>query len=514
MPAMPASAKVAFIGLDAADGDLLSAWAAAGALPTFQRLLGEAASVRTRNPAGLYVGAVWPSFYTGLPPTRHARYCHTQLRPGSYETVATRPKDVRGTPFWEVLSRAGRRVAVVDVPKSALSRELNGLQIVDWAAHDPDPDGLCAWPPELAAEVVDRFGADPVGNCNGERTTAAAFAELRDALVERAARKASLCEDLLSRGAWDAFVAVFAESHCVGHQCWHLHDASHPRHDAAVAREVGDPIRDVYVALDAAVGRLLARLSDETTVLVLASHGMGPHYDGSFVLEQLLQRLPSAGARLERPRLARALRWVAHRLPRPLHRRLSRIAEPARRGLGVSKRDVGGDDCFRVPNNDVYGALRVNLVGREPKGRIRPGREYDAFCAALTRELLTFTNLDTGEPLVRRVLHTRDLYPGEPVDELPDLLVEWNREAPILRVHSPLTGTIRATYRGLRTGDHRSPGLLFARGPGIAPGRLAEDVAVEDLAPTIAGLLGVELPGASGCPIALRSDRLAGAGSR
>jgi predicted AlkP superfamily phosphohydrolase/phosphomutase len=514
MPAMPAAAKVAFIGFDAADGDLLAGWAADGTLPSFRRLLGEAAWTPTRNPPGLYVGAVWPSFYTGLSPARHARYCHTQLRPGTYETAVTRPKDVRGAPFWEALSRAGRRVAVIDVPKSSLSRELNGIQIVDWMAHDPDRDGLCTSPRELAAELKRRFGVDPVGNCNGDRTTAAAFAELRDALVGRAARKAALCEDLLAQGPWDAFVTVFAESHCVGHQCWHLHDPKHPRHDAALAHAVGDPIRDVYVALDAALGRLLARLSDETTVLVLASHGIGPHYDGTFLLHQLLQRLPRAGAQLERPGLVRALRAVVHRLPRGLYRRLSPLGGPARSRLGVKERDLSRDACFQVPNNDVYGALRINLVGREPKGRIHPGPEYEAFCAALIRDLLTFTNLDSGEPLVRRVLHTRDLYPGEPQGELPDLLIEWNREAPIFRIHSPLTGTIRATYRGRRTGDHRAAGLLFARGPGIRPGRLEGEAAVEDLAPTIAGLLGVELPACSGHPLALGADARAKAASQ
>lgn len=491
---MPASAKVAFIGLDAADGDLISAWAQDGTLPTFRRLFREAAWSRTRNPEGLYVGAVWPSFYTGLPPTRHGRYCHTQLRPGTYEMHATHPCDVRGVSLWEELSKAGRRVAVVDVPKSPLSRDLNGLQVVDWTSHDPDPEGLCTWPPELASEIVDRFGADPVGNCNGDRTSAAEFEALRDALVARAARKVALCEDVLGREEWDAFLAVFAESHCIGHQCWHLHDETHPRHDARVARAVGDPIRDVYVALDAALARLLAALAGNATVFVLASHGMGPHYDGTFLLRHLLQRLPSAGARIGRPRLVRALRSVAHRLPRGLHRRLSPLAEPARGQLGITQRDLGRDDCFQVPNNDVYGALRVNLVGREPHGTIQPGPEYEAFCERLAHDLSTFVNVDTGEPLVLRVLRTRELYPSEAVDHLPDLLVEWNRTAPVFRVHSPLTGTIRASYRGRRTGDHRASGLLFVRGPAFAPGRLAMEPAIEDLAPTIARAVGVELP--------------------
>ena len=32
----------------------------------------------------------------------------------------------------------------------------------------------------------------------------------------------------------------------------------------------------------------------------------------------------------------------------------------------------------------------------------------------------------SGAPLVKRVVRTRDLYAGEQLDALPDLLVEWN----------------------------------------------------------------------------------------
>ena len=47
----------------------------------------------------------------------------------------------------------------------------------------------------------------------------------------------------------------------------------------------------------------------------------------------------------------------------------------------------GRSNCFDIPNGEVYGGIRVNLVGREPQGKIKPGVEYDAFCDALTRDL-------------------------------------------------------------------------------------------------------------------------------
>jgi predicted AlkP superfamily phosphohydrolase/phosphomutase len=170
----------------------------------------------------------------------------------------------------------------------------------------------------------------------------------------------------------------------------------------------------------------------------------------------------------------------------------------------------GARRCFPVLNNDVYGAIRLNLIGREPHGRLRPGEEADAFCRELGRDLCALVRADDGTPVVKRVLRTADLYRGECLDGLPDLLVEWDRSAPISAVESPLTGRIEGRFGGSRTGDHREAGLWIAAGPAVAPGRQTEPVSVMDFAPTVGQLLGVPLPDLDGQPIpALAASRLA-----
>jgi predicted AlkP superfamily phosphohydrolase/phosphomutase len=103
---------------------------------------------------------------------------------------------------------------------------------------------------------------------------------------------------------------------------------------------------------------------------------------------------------------------------------------------------------------------------------------------------------------VKAVLRSADLYEGENMHYLPDLLVEWNRSAPVSEVFSPKTGRIAGEYKKCRTGDHTSEGLVFLSGPSIAPGQLRTPVSVMDLAPTIASFTGVELDGVDGRPIA------------
>ena len=102
--------------------------------------------------------------------------------------------------------------------------------------------------------------------------------------------KTEWTRELLGQGGWDFFVQVFTEAHCVGHQCWHLHDPTHPAHDAQMAAEVGDPLRAVYQAIDTGIGRVLEKAGN-ASVLVVSLHGMSHAFGSQFLLRDLLIRL-------------------------------------------------------------------------------------------------------------------------------------------------------------------------------------------------------------------------------
>jgi predicted AlkP superfamily phosphohydrolase/phosphomutase len=484
--------RVLFIGFDAMDPSLVLEWAKAGVLPTFQSLMERGAFGPTRNPTGLFVGAIWPSFFTGVSPARHGRYCYAQLVTGTYSVQRFRPPQLKREAFWNFLSNAGQRVAIVDVPKSPLSPNLNGVQLQDWGTHDPDPGFVfTSWPPSLATQVTERFGSDPVGDCNFIGRTETDIKAFCENLKIRIHAKTAICRELLDQESWDLFLAVFNESHCVGHQCWAIHQETHPSHDPAMARAVGDPVKQVYVALDSALAELLLDIGPDTTVFVLASHGMGPHYDATFMLDDILRRIDPPRDTWKRSFIEWSRkRW--HVLRRRRHFELRPWFDLRR--------------CFQIPNNDVYGGIRVNLVGREPNGLVSRGEEYEALFAELRRELRQLVNVDTGEPVVLDLIRTEDLYQGDYLDDLPDFIVEWNRKAPISCVSSPRIGTLRKTFTGIRNGDHKSDGFFWVVGRSIEAGRQLDPVSVMDFAPTVASLLGVTLAEVEGKPLSFVSS--------
>jgi predicted AlkP superfamily phosphohydrolase/phosphomutase len=491
---MSRAPQVLLLAFDAMDPDLALGWADQGLLPALAALRSRAVWGPSHNPDGFYVGGVWPSFSTASTPARHGQYCWKQFDPASYLDLDPPYDDGEAEPWWLALDRAGREVAVVDLPRTIYAPGFRGLQVHDWGTHDPLAPGLLTSPPELAAEILERYGADPVGVCNdAPREHARHLREFLARLSRRIAVKRELARELIGRWGWDLFALGFGDAHCVAHQCWHLHDTGHARHDPELAREVGDPLLQVYRGLDRALADIQQAAGAETTLIVLLSHGVGPHYDGDHLLDQALARIDKKLRHGRSPTLGERAAWLVRsgsRARAPIAGRLRRWPDRAFRR------------CFRVPNNEAFAGIRINVMGREPLGRIRLGDEYDAYCEALSRELLELRNPATGGPAFLRVERCDDLYQeGSRLALLPDLLAEWTRDAEFQALESPSIGRVEGRYQGVRTGDHRPGGLFLAVGPGLTPKRVARPVSVMDFGPTVAARLGVPLDGVDGGPI-------------
>ncbi len=501
---MTQKTRLLAIGLDAAEQSLIRRWMDSGDLPTLASLRERTVWGRTFNEPGLYTGSVWPSIFTGVSAGRHGRYYYRQIVNGTYSTAHFHPDELKHPPFWKAISDSGLRVAVIDVPKSMLTAGLNGIQVVDWGLHDPSFPSVHCWPSALAEELTRRFGVDPVGQCDAADRSPAQYRGLRDRLIARIDRKRSLIEHFLQQGSWDLFLAVFGDSHCAGHQFWHLHEPEDGQHETT---GLEDFLKDIYIALDSAIGQLLDQVDSDTTVMVFTSHGFGPHYNANTLLDEVLRRLEGA-PKSHWPKVTQPVRSLYRSfLPVNLRTRLRPLATKVFKDVEriddlSAARDRQGRKCFMLPSNDNCGNIRVNLVGREPQGRVRPGSEFDAFCASLAADLLEIVNLETDQPVVKEVLKTADHYSGDHLDDLPDIIVCYHQGSRIRRVHSTKIGTIEGDSVSCRTGDHRPEGLFFARRSGLRPGHLNQAVSAMDLAPTIAALLGFELPDVDGEPIA------------
>ena len=486
--------KVFVFAIDSIDPDLLLSLARAGQMPALGSLLGEGLWTYTNNFPGISETA-WPNFFTAVNPARHGRYFNSQIVPGSYRTKLFHPRDIKVMPYWSRLLDAGRRVVIVDVPKTYVSGPFHGTQIVDWASHDQELGaGFSTWPPGLASELSRRFGPDPIRRNdyggNGPRD----IGVYRDGVVANVARKTRLTTSLMTGADWDHFLVVYDDGHHVGHYTWHIHDPAHPDHDPALRERFGDPLQDVCVALDKALRTVLAGLDDESVFVLLVSHGIGPNYHATYILDTILRRLE--GQRPGRGRPVNSLRALWRSVPLSLHGLLTPVQNAARNLLLES--DRRRRKAFLLPAADDAGSIRINLAGREPNGIVQPGPDFERFCDSLEEELMGLCNAETGEPVVDRVWRIADHCHGPYLDHLPDLVVDWNRRHPIRTVRSARIGEVRMPAHNSRTGIHTQRGLvLFRHGKGNAQ-QLTGEARLLDIAPTICAWMGVNLTGVDG----------------
>lgn len=509
--------RVVMIGLDAFDPQLAASWADQGELPTLARLFAKGTQAAVHNPFGLFVGSLWVNFASALKPHRHRYHCWDEVDPRTYEWRRVAPEPGAYASFWKAIGDAGRRVAAIDVPHSKAPASLNGIEIAEWGCHDRH-FGFHATPARKAAELAAAHGLHPILGIDayaardfapddyvhrrGLYRTIEEDRALLDGLKAGARTKGAILRSLLAEEQWDLFVGVFGESHAVGHQLFHLHDPGHPRFSRATQTALGgDPVLQVYREIDQALGRLLGGMDADTTILVQLSHGMTVHNDGTHLLDEVLRRLdghastssPTDHVRQMLKPIMPALRRaaVACRVPE----RLRRIIAQRMRGERPAQR--ARQRFFLAPNNFVYSGIRLNLIGREPQGKVSAD-EVDETCRGLERDLLELINQDTGRPAIRAVTRSAAYHQRLADDTIPDLFVEWDRTAAIETVTSAKIGTVHALYDGWRTGDHRPDGLLIAMGPDIAAGGCRSPLAVEDIGPSIAARLGARLNGVDG----------------
>ena len=285
-------AKVLVLGLDAAEASLIERWAAASQLPTFADLAARGTVLRLDTPLDTLPEAIWHELHTGLGAGKIGRY----YVPGQIHSGEAAPRPIESQEidpesfFWTQASRAGRRVAALDMVHTVPAPDFNGVQLFEWGLHDRH-FSTSSTPPELLAEITRRHGAHPVDSCDAHGATPAGYRALLDGLKQSAVTKRDILCDLLQRESWDLFAATFAESHCVGHQFWHFLDPGHPRHDPDAPAEFADAIQEVYRGLDQAVGAVIQAAGADARVLVVASHGMGLYVGGYQLLPEVLLRL-------------------------------------------------------------------------------------------------------------------------------------------------------------------------------------------------------------------------------
>jgi predicted AlkP superfamily phosphohydrolase/phosphomutase len=432
--------------------------------------------------------AAWSSMVTGYNPGRHGVYNFGDAIPQRGHqwrpvTAADRAQD----PFWRLLSRAGQRVGVINVPVSYPADRLNGFMLSGMDAPGARSPGF-THPPDLIDELRQQ-GIDYVLDVPNLGIAARrAPHQLPRSVHTMVDARAQAVRYLMQTRVWDALMVVFVATDRVQHFFWPA---------GAVPPDHGHwaPIRELYRRIDAHLACLLDDIDQNTTVLIVSDHGFGPSRQAVRSLNPLFARLGllcyrEGRGRLHSPVLGNLLQYGRRLLPERLQLTLFQ-AFPGLWLRAISERMYARIDWPRTQVFASQERVHVNLQGREPEG-IVPPQEYHALRERVRDILLDVTDPTTGAHLVRAVHRSEEVYHGPFSDRAPDLLIEWEEQALDDSLCYPGDGE-PIVVRGRRTSSspvqwragHRSHGIVIACGPHIKTGVKAANATLYDIAPTV-----------------------------
>lgn len=498
--------RIVVIGLDAFDVDLLQRWSEEGRLPFLKTMMESGVWTPLRSTSSLFGDSPWPSLNTGVSPAKHAFYNHLQIKRGTTQIERVDARHCRYLPFWNHLRNSGKKVALLDVPKTFPVEGLDGVQICAWGEHYPLLKKPTSLPQDAVADLISRFGKYPHPREVTYARRAATQRRIHNMLSANLDKKRRATEFLMTRGDWDFFMSVFSEVHYMGHESYHHYDKTHWAHEAGTPGDICEGMPRLYTQMDQALSRIFRHVPEDATYFIVCVHGFSTNYSANHLMPEVLVKLgytvPSTcaeqsnatGALLQRIRLIRNLFPQGardfintHLVPQAVH-------DHAQSSEFSSSVHWPQTRAFFLPSDHFQGFISINLKGREPCGTVEPGPEFDALCHELSLELKQLVNPDTGKTVVHEVVKISDVYEGPSALELPDLVVQWTEDALTNSLQHPRFGMVSHERLALRRTQHAPDGFMIAGGKQINREARVKGASTLDIAPTLLYLMGQEIP--------------------
>jgi len=258
-------------------------------------------------------------------------------------------------------------------------------------------------------------------------------------------------------------VCVFDGSDRIQHTFWRDIDEEHPARKALGQNYERNVIEDMYLRMDELVGRTLDKCKGKDTVLmVISDHGFN-----SFRYGVDLNRWLEENGYLE--------------------------VKPGLRGRKyLAAIDWSRTRAFAVGLSGIY----LNIKGREFQGIVDPGDGAPELRREIAEGLSGLMDPIRGQPAVKHVYNSLELYHGPYKDQAPDLIVGYNRgyRASWETAIGQLTEKIFHDNEKAWSGDHcidpsLVPGVVFCNRPIIS-----ENPRLIDIGPTVLAMFGIPVP--------------------
>jgi predicted AlkP superfamily phosphohydrolase/phosphomutase len=430
------SGKVFVISIDGVPYDFMKAHIEKGHFSNFKKLA-ESGSFRRMNSVQPCISSVaWSSYMTGKNPAKHNIFGFVDKKPGSYDIFVPTSVNMKSDTIWEIMSRAGKRVFVMNVPVTYPPRRVNGIMVGCFLCTQIDK---VAYPAHVSQELkqmgykIDAEAA--IARQNLDRF----LEECNTALTKRV----QAMFHYLAKEPWDFFQCHLMETDRMNHFFWEHMEKDDPKYARA--------FYDFYNRVDEVLGEVDRKIGADGDLIVLSDHGF------CTIKKEIYLNWYLAEAGLLK---------FKNTPPKTL-------ADMHPESLGYSL---------------IPGRVFVNLKAREPNGAVS-SEHYETARERLAAALLECKDPETGAPIIRQVLKREEIYSGQHFDFAADLIA-------VPYDGYDLKGDLRKEVHGEKSalvGMHTfEDSLLFIRQHEIK--RSHNELWIGDLAPTILKMMNVPVP--------------------
>jgi predicted AlkP superfamily phosphohydrolase/phosphomutase len=429
-------ARVFVISIDGVPYSFVKSRIRRGDFPNFKKLIENGSFRRMSSVQPCISSVAWASFMTGKNPGKHNILGFVDKKPGTHEMFVPTSRNMAGDTIWEIMSRAGKKVFVMNVPVTYPPRRVNGIMIGCFLCTQI---AKIAYPAHVAREL-ERMGYKIDPDARLARENLDGFIDdCRHALTKRA----EAMFHYLGKAPWDFFQCHIMETDRMNHFLWEHAEKDDPKYAKA--------FYDFYKRVDEVIGEVDRKIGGKAELIVVSDHGF------CTIKKEIY------------------LNWYLAEAG------LLKFKTPAPKSLG----DMHPES---LAYSLIPGRLFVNLQGREANGSVPPER-YEAVREQLASALREFVDPDDRSPIIREVLRREEIYDGPHCEKAADLIA-------VPHDGYDLKGDLGKTAHGEKTalvGMHTyDDALFFFRNREIT--RRHNELWVGDLAPTILKLMQLPIP--------------------
>ncbi|OPX18433.1 hypothetical protein BXT86_01145 [candidate division WOR-3 bacterium 4484_100] len=475
--------KVVIIGIDGMDPDCVLKWKSD--LPNLSKF--RMSKMKSVFPPDSI--SAWVTIFTGLNPAQHG-ILH------SIDYLTNRSKDfsidtniLRGRTFWDIASKSGRRVCIINPFLAYPPWYVNGVMV-------SGPVFITGAKDAFPRSILKKYSIPPLGGIVDFPTSNM----LWDFFIKSKKDTEDLADfgiRLLKEQNWDLYFITFLTLDRIQHFFWRYSDEGDPTYPGKNCYQ--NVIKEFYQLFDEIVGEFASFIDENTVLLVISDHGHGRRCTKSLNLNEFLRKEGYLAPKIKGIEFLQPKYWMERAKTSYLNFVYRYSLEDITMKIArfIPKKGELKKSTYITDFDDSLAWVDKNFSGMNPFGGVRLNRlriekenlNYDKVRKKIMQDIAHLRDPKNGRQIVKWIRRREEIYQGEFISKYPDIVFELNEEYGLgFSLYLPIV-SLNVTHKKI-SGGHKKYGVFFSRDMNAEIDNMCSSILC--VTPTIFNILGIK----------------------